>query len=305
MRPSETNDIIELNVGGFSYATSKSTFLSSPDSMLARLVSGNLPTATDNNGRIFIDRDGPLFRYILNYLRDKRLSLPENFDEYAQLRQEADFYQIDGIIHDIDDLISQQNPSSSLTTSLTSLDSDKNYFKSNKNYHGSYFTVISKLYQGSLESIIGSIRILSVLTSLDLNSKKFLKAINNHSKAKKDSLAYLLDNFVCECKVLPEERILSCKPCGINQSNDVMNTSQTVIRFAKRYNVQTGYWEDMLYLSFESAIPNREQLCSALTGRYNAKLLNSSVCDRRHDEHQTSALVERWYLPDINCFANE
>ena len=102
MRPNDSNEIIEFNVGGSTYTTTKTTITSYPESMLCRMISGSIPTATDIKQRIFIDRDGPLFRYILNFLRDKRLNLPENFTEYAQLRQEADFYRIEPIINHLD-----------------------------------------------------------------------------------------------------------------------------------------------------------------------------------------------------------
>lgn len=70
----------------------------------------------------------------------------------------------------------------------------------------------------------------------------------------------------------------------------------------KKIGITTGYWEDMFYLTLESAVPNREQLCSIMSEKHNAKLLSSSVCDRRssYDENSTSTLVERWYLTDTN-----
>ena len=45
-------------------------------------------------GKYFIDRDGVLFRYILDYLRNKKLVLPENFQETKRLAIEADFYEL-------------------------------------------------------------------------------------------------------------------------------------------------------------------------------------------------------------------
>lgn len=67
--------------------------------MLARLLDGSLPVACDQNGRVFIDRDGHLFRHILNFLRDKQLSLPESFADYVQLQSEADFYGIEEMLN--------------------------------------------------------------------------------------------------------------------------------------------------------------------------------------------------------------
>ena len=166
MRPNDSNEIIELNVGGCSYTTSRTTILSYPDSMLCHMISGQIPTATDTKQRIFIDRDGPLFRHILNFLRDKRLNLPENFSEYAQLRQEADFYQIEPILNHLDCLYPNKfNLKNSITSSMTSLVS--NSTDSSSQPKALYFTIISKLHQGTIETMIGCLKILSTLLEPD------------------------------------------------------------------------------------------------------------------------------------------
>ncbi|KAM4597601.1 BTB/POZ domain-containing protein KCTD12.1 [Polymixia lowei] len=50
--------------------------------------------ARDSKGRFFLDRDGFLFRYILDYLRDLNLVLPDYFPEKNRLQREADFFQL-------------------------------------------------------------------------------------------------------------------------------------------------------------------------------------------------------------------
>jgi hypothetical protein len=45
---------------------------------------------TDKKGRVFIDRDGQLFKYIINYLRGYELSIPA--DEGSLVAQEMVFY---------------------------------------------------------------------------------------------------------------------------------------------------------------------------------------------------------------------
>jgi len=47
--------------------------------------------------RYFIDRDGVLFRYVLDYLRDGRLTLPESFRELRRLQLEADYFRLSGL----------------------------------------------------------------------------------------------------------------------------------------------------------------------------------------------------------------
>lgn len=86
--------IITLNVGGHLYTTSLSTLTKYPDSMLGAMFSGRMPSAQDKNGYYFIDRDGVLFRYILNFLRTSALSLPDDFKEIDLIVKEAEFYQI-------------------------------------------------------------------------------------------------------------------------------------------------------------------------------------------------------------------
>ncbi len=89
--------VIELNVGGQLYTTSLTTLLRDPESLLAALFSGRQRILRDSRGRFFIDRDGVLFRYILDYLRNNRLTLPENFDEKERLLAEAEYFQVKGL----------------------------------------------------------------------------------------------------------------------------------------------------------------------------------------------------------------
>ncbi|XP_044148445.1 BTB/POZ domain-containing protein KCTD8 [Bufo gargarizans] len=93
-------DVVELNVGGQVYVTKYSTLISVPDSTLYSMFSRNnvkeLPR--DNRSRFFIDRDGFLFRYVLDYLRDKQLSLPDHFPEKERLLREAEYFQLGDLV---------------------------------------------------------------------------------------------------------------------------------------------------------------------------------------------------------------
>lgn len=99
-------EILTLNVGGSLYTTTLSTLTRYPDSMLGAMFSGKHPNSTDENGHIFIDRDGALFRIILNFLRSSKLNLPKNFPDLEQLQDEVDFYQIQPLI---DQLVEYKN----------------------------------------------------------------------------------------------------------------------------------------------------------------------------------------------------
>ena len=70
-----SNNIISVNVGGTIFTTSKSTLTKEPESMLARMVNTEVPTAKDSHGNIFIDRSPKIFEVILEFLRADHLSM--------------------------------------------------------------------------------------------------------------------------------------------------------------------------------------------------------------------------------------
>ena len=92
---------VKLNVGGQYFVTSVQTLRKDPNSMLAAMFSGKFDTKPSEDGSFFIDRDGTHFRFILNYLRDGILILPEGATALKQLQQEAEFYQIQGILDEL------------------------------------------------------------------------------------------------------------------------------------------------------------------------------------------------------------
>ncbi|XP_076851094.1 BTB/POZ domain-containing protein KCTD21-like [Brachyhypopomus gauderio] len=87
-------DPVCVNVGGEVYTTTVDTLTRCQDSMLGAMFTGKIPLLRDKHGNVFIDRDGKVFRYILNYLRGNSLDLPWDYSELDLLRREADFFQI-------------------------------------------------------------------------------------------------------------------------------------------------------------------------------------------------------------------
>lgn len=69
----QTADIVNLNVGGQRFSTSRQTLTWIPDTFFTAMLSGLISTNRDDQGYIFIDRDPKLFSIILNYLRTKEL----------------------------------------------------------------------------------------------------------------------------------------------------------------------------------------------------------------------------------------
>jgi hypothetical protein len=109
------SQIIELNVGGSVYCTTISTLLSEKNSLFETLINKETEQVKDSNNRYFIDRDGPLFNYILDYLRNKLLFVPpDNLIETNRLKIEAEYYKLDDMVK----LLNEKNISSLMPTAL-------------------------------------------------------------------------------------------------------------------------------------------------------------------------------------------
>ena len=98
---------INLNIGGRRFTTSLQTLTKDPDSMLAVMFSGKFEVKPSEDGTFFIDRDGKHFRFILNYLRDGELIVPEGATFLKELEAEAKFYQIKGLLRELKDKIQE------------------------------------------------------------------------------------------------------------------------------------------------------------------------------------------------------
>ena len=98
---SRISSIVKLNVGGIHFTTSLQTLTRDPNSMLAAMFSGRHEVETTEDGSFFIDRDGTYFRFILNYLRNGELILPEGATFLKELEAEARFYQVQGLLDEL------------------------------------------------------------------------------------------------------------------------------------------------------------------------------------------------------------
>ncbi|XP_048370423.1 BTB/POZ domain-containing protein KCTD12-like [Sphaerodactylus townsendi] len=104
-------EIIELNVGGQVYITRHNTLISIPGSLLWEMFTqkNTRSLARDSKGRFFVDRDGFLFRYILDYMRDQQLVLPEHFPERGRLQREAEYFKLPELVKSLAPKLSKQN----------------------------------------------------------------------------------------------------------------------------------------------------------------------------------------------------
>ncbi|XP_006813504.1 uncharacterized protein LOC100377510 [Saccoglossus kowalevskii] len=101
---------ITLDVGGSLFKTSITTLLKDSESMLAVMFSGRHPLKTEDDGSYFIDRDGTHFRLILNYLREgevKEGTLPEDVQTLKEIKNEAEYYQLNALMKTVEDMITQ------------------------------------------------------------------------------------------------------------------------------------------------------------------------------------------------------
>ena len=91
---------ITLDIGGYKCSTSLQTLRAEPESMLGTMFSGRHPITKQNDGSVFIDRDGTHFRIILNYLRGGITSnemLSDNKLLLSELLTEVNYYQLKGL----------------------------------------------------------------------------------------------------------------------------------------------------------------------------------------------------------------
>ncbi|XP_033124789.1 BTB/POZ domain-containing protein kctd15-like [Anneissia japonica] len=96
---------VHIDVGGTMYTSSLETLTKYPNSKISKLFSGQIPIVLDGlKQHYFIDRDGPLFRNVLNFLRTSKLNLPLNFNEMDALYEEVRYYELHEMLDAMDAL---------------------------------------------------------------------------------------------------------------------------------------------------------------------------------------------------------
>lgn len=100
-----SREVVVLSVGGVRFVTRASTLQQFPESRLARMLNDDDREFKLVNGEFFVDRDGTLFSYIIDFLRTLQVSLPTDFSDYQRLQREAEFYGL----YPLADLLSQEH----------------------------------------------------------------------------------------------------------------------------------------------------------------------------------------------------
>ena len=109
------SDIVLLSVGGIKYETTRATLCREQGSMLSAMFSGRHHITCNSKGYYFIDRDGKLFRYIINYLRTQEINLPsDNPELILELLVEAEYFQLNSLINLLNDF-KQKNEGSRIS----------------------------------------------------------------------------------------------------------------------------------------------------------------------------------------------
>ena len=247
------DDIISLNIGGHLYSTARSTIDGNVDarSFLARLV-------RDRHGRYFVDRDGTHFRYILNYLREKTLDLPEDFTGLQELLSEARFYQIDRLINDIENRLNET--------------------RAKPAQNGAYVTLVSDPNDnGRILRLVGSLELLGCF-HLSPITVKFLRTIAAFAD---------LRHIACQLTFPLDDNLISCQ---------IFDQLQRFVlaKQARTMNLTVSYCDDFVYVPIERrhTPSRRDDLIGVLLDKHHGQLLHTNLTNEL-----PSSLIEHWLLP--------
>merc|ERR1711997_326527 len=96
---------VHIDVGGKIYTSSLDTLTKFPESKLSKMFTGSIPIVLDTlKQHYFIDRDGEMFKHILNYMRTGRSILPDNFGHLELLLEEARYYELQDLVTQLTNL---------------------------------------------------------------------------------------------------------------------------------------------------------------------------------------------------------
>jgi len=99
-----TKGIVKLQVGQLIYYTRADTLLREKESFFTGLLNPELRSEKDKDQPLFIDRDGEIFKYVLEYLTyGKLVSIIDNLGVFQKLLLDAEYYVLPGLIEQLKD----------------------------------------------------------------------------------------------------------------------------------------------------------------------------------------------------------
>lgn len=99
---------IKLNIGGSFYSTSLTSL---NKSKYFKDLFENNNIIYDDYKNIFVDREGKYFKYILKYLRGYNNYLPKNESEFEFLLEESQFFQLEDLTKELQDILNKKDHS--------------------------------------------------------------------------------------------------------------------------------------------------------------------------------------------------
>ncbi|CAE8739413.1 unnamed protein product [Polarella glacialis] len=94
---SSGSEVLELNVGGRVFTTTLGTLRFDPESLLGKVFASDSPFAAprkDASGRVFFDRDGEAFAFVLDFLRrgGRLIGAPSDVATLVKIKDEAEYF---------------------------------------------------------------------------------------------------------------------------------------------------------------------------------------------------------------------
>ncbi|OXA61371.1 BTB/POZ domain-containing protein kctd15 [Folsomia candida] len=127
---------VHIDVGGVIYTSSLETLTRFADSRLSKMFNGSIPIVLDSlKQHYFIDRDGKMFRHILNFMRTNKLLIPLDFPFVDLLYEEATYFEIEELCSQLEQLKKEQSSldGSPSNTTIKSVSSNNNCSSNNHN----------------------------------------------------------------------------------------------------------------------------------------------------------------------------
>ncbi|KAI1285318.1 BTB/POZ domain-containing protein kctd15-like [Halotydeus destructor] len=214
---------VHIDVGGTIYTSSLETLTKHSESRLARMFNGSIPIVLDSlKQHYFIDRDGKMFRHILNFLRTNALPVAESYDELDLLYEEARFYDIPALLRLLEQVKRDRGDNGSSTSNSCSPRSSSptnncsTQFTNHNNHNQSNYTskyLSGKLCTGSKSKLKRSLQPTSMAHSS--SSLKSMAALPSSARGNLNGHD-LADSRSCESPLADMDTVFQCIALNIN-----------------------------------------------------------------------------------------